>query len=208
MDAQKELNNPKIRNIFKGKIITGVEFSTIYNGEGIEILGYNIDLDIIDEFIKKSYLTGIEYGKKELELTKEKYTSIGVRLDFDGIVYDPNTTLVREVILKEIRKHPENDRFFLNLDSKNCFSLYTREEVLNPKSPLYINREEMLPTLEDVISIIHQSGGIAFLAHPFTYSNTIMESLEDIIKQYDLDGLECYYTTFTTEQTNILEKLC
>ena len=30
----------------------------------------------------------------------------------------------------------------------------------------------------------------------------------DIISNYDLDGLECFYTTFTDEQSNYLVKLC
>ena len=42
----KELVNPEIRNIFKGKIIRGVELNTKILGIPIEILGYDVDTEI------------------------------------------------------------------------------------------------------------------------------------------------------------------
>ena len=56
--------------------------------------------------------------------------------------------------------------------------------------------------------MIHESGGLAFLAHTFAYSPNIANSLLDILDNYKLDGLECFYTTFTKEQSNYLVSLC
>ena len=56
--------------------------------------------------------------------------------------------------------------------------------------------------------MIHDAEGIAFLAHPFAYSPNIANDLTNLIKNYNFDGIECYYTTFTEEQTNYLLKLC
>ena len=56
--------------------------------------------------------------------------------------------------------------------------------------------------------MIHKSGGLAFLAHPFAYSTNIPNDLLNIINNYELDGLECFYTTFTDEQTNYLINIC
>ena len=42
-------------NIFKGKIIKGCELNAEFQGRGIEILGYNINPDIIMEWREKYY---------------------------------------------------------------------------------------------------------------------------------------------------------
>lgn len=56
--------------------------------------------------------------------------------------------------------------------------------------------------------MIHNSGGLAFLAHTFAYSPNIANELLNIINNYELDGLECFYTTFTKEQSDYLVSVC
>ena len=56
--------------------------------------------------------------------------------------------------------------------------------------------------------MIHSAGGIVFLAHPYEYSTNITDNLQSIIDNFKLDGLECYYSTFTEAQTNRLLELC
>ena len=59
-------NNSDLKSIFKGKIITGCEFTTTYKKNLIEILGYNFDYKKIDEYLSKYYsLEGIRrYGNR------------------------------------------------------------------------------------------------------------------------------------------------
>lgn len=66
------------------------------------------------------------------------------------------------------------------------------------------------PSLDKIIDIIHKSGGIAFIAHIYEYSSidNKNETLNKIIKEYNLDGIECYYSTFTDEQTQYLIEFC
>ena len=42
----------------------------------------------------------------------------------------------------------------------------------------------------------------------YAYSENIAKEILNIIDKYDLDGLECFYTTFTEEQSNYLVNLC
>ena len=109
---------------------------------------------------------------------------------------------------KEIKSHPENNCLFLEEKSKEETSSFTRNEIYNPKSPLYVDESSLFPSLEKAIAMIHESGGLAFLAHTFAYSPNIANSLLDILDNYKLDGLECFYTTFTEEQSNYLVSLC
>jgi len=208
IEAHFKLLDPNIRNIFSGKIITGVELTTTYKGETIEVLGYGFDLEIMQQFLDENVLTFEEKQLKEYELIKNQYKKIGVIFDEEDIVFDPKKESSRPAFAVAIKKYPENYKFFLNQDSIDKDSGFTRNEVYNPKSPLYVDESSLFPSLEVVIRAIHEAGGVAFLAHTFAYSPNIAKELLNIIENYELDGLECFYTTFTEEQSNYLVSLC
>jgi len=85
---------------------------------------------------------------------------------------------------------------------------FSRNEIYNPKSLLYVDESSLYVSLEEAIAIVHKNGGLAFLAHPFAYSQTIASKLDEITSNYKFDGLECRYTTFNNEQTEYLENYC
>lgn len=208
IQAYYELKENEIRDLFSGDIITGVEITTTYNGETIEVLGYGFDLEMMQQFLNSNVLTYEEKQLKEYELIRNQYRKIGVIFDENNIYFNPKEESSRIAFLKEIKKYPENYKFFLNEESISTASAFTRNEVYNPKSPLYVDESSLFPSLEKTIDIIHQSGGLAFLAHTYAYSSNIANELINIIDNYDFDGIECFYTTFTEEQSNYLVQLC
>lgn len=208
IQAHFELQNSNIRDKFKGKIISGIEITTTYKGETIEVLGYGFDLDTMQQFLNDNVLTFEEKQLKEYELIKNRYKDIGVIFDENNIQFNPRIESCRPALAIEIKKHPENYKFFLNQESINTASGFTRGEVYNPKSPLYVDESSLFPSLGLAIEMIHHSGGIAFLAHTFAYSPNIANELLNIISNYELDGLECFYTTFTREQSDYLVNVC
>lgn len=208
IQAHFELQNSNIRDKFKGKIISGIEITTTYKGETIEVLGYGFDLDTMQQFLNDNVLTFEEKQLKEYELIKNRYKDIGVIFDENNIQFNPRIESCRPAFAIEIKKYPENYKFFLNQESINTASGFTRGEVYNPKSPLYVDESSLFPSLGLAIEMIHHSGGIAFLAHTFAYSPNIANELLNIISNYELDGLECFYTTFTKEQSDYLVDVC
>ena len=72
-----ELQNSNIRNKFSGKIMTGIEITTTYKGEIIEILGYNFDLKTMQQFLDQNVLSFEEKQLKEYNLIKNRYKEIG-----------------------------------------------------------------------------------------------------------------------------------
>ena len=78
----------------------------------------------------------------------------------------------------------------------------------NPNSRFYVNQSSLYISFQDAIDIIHKAGGFAFLAHPFVYSKNIVENLDEIVARFNLDGIECYYYSFTYEQTQYLLDFC
>ncbi len=208
IQAHFELLNPNIRNKFKGEIITGIEITTTYKGETIEILGYGFNIETMQQFLDDNVLTFEEKQLKEYELIKTQYKKIGVVFDEKNIQFNPKVESCRIAFACEIKKYPQNYNFFLKQESIITNTGFTRNEVYNPKSPLYVDESSLFPSLERTIEMIHESGGLAFLAHTFAYSSNISNDLINIINNYDLDGLECFYTTFTDEQTNYLTNIC
>ena len=208
VSAYEELKIPNIRNKFQGIIISGVEITTTYHGEIIEVLGYGFDLNMMKEFLAENVLNFEQKQRKEYELIKKKYQEIGVIFDERNINFNPQKESCHVAFWKEIKKHPENASLFLEKKSKESASSFTRNEVYNPNSPLYVDESSLFPSLEKAISMIQESGGKGFLAHTYAYSSNIATSLLDIVDNYKLDELECFYTTFTKEQENYLVNLC
>ena len=68
-----ELKSSNIRNLFGGEIISGVEITTTYNGEIIEVLGYEFDSNIMQTFLNDNVLTFEEKQLKEYELIRNQY---------------------------------------------------------------------------------------------------------------------------------------
>ena len=206
--AYEKLNDPEIRRLFKGEIITGCEITTAYNGEVIEVLGYGFDLLIMKELLSNNVLTFEQKQIKEAELIDRQFKKIGLKFNSKNIKFNPKKESSRVAFCNEIKKYPENFVFFLEKKSVESNTGFSRNEVFNPKSPLYVDETSLYPSLEKTIEMIHQAGGFAFLAHPFSYSPTIVEEIENITNIYNLDGIECYYTTFTNQEISYLLDYC
>ncbi len=207
IQAHFDLHKKAIRDLFPNPILSGIEITTTYLGETIEILGYGFSVEKMQPLLAKHVLTFSEKQQKEFELIKTQYRKIGVHFDEAKISFDPNHESSRVSFVQEIKRYPENFRFFLHQETITSNSGFTRMEVYNPKSPLYVDESSLFPSLEEAISMIHKAGGLAFLAHPFAYSPNIPQALETILDHYELDGLECFYTTFTQEQSDYLVNL-
>lgn len=203
LKSYEELN--EIRSIYSGKIINGVELTTSYKGEIVEILAYNFDLDKMQKLMLEEKVIVERRYQKRFKLMKNRYKDLGIKFDYS--LFDEDEEVHIKDIHRELVKHPENDRFFLDIKNKNTRTLFFRNELYNPKSKLYVDQTNHYPDLTTILSIIHRAGGLAFLAHPYIYSKNIILELENIINNYQIDGIECYYTTFTEEQTKHLLKI-
>ena len=206
------------RHLFGGRILTGVELSTIFHGEVIEILGYGIDTMLMSELIGRNYPTFYEKQVKEAQLDTLALLKAGVILDPDFVeamtekpqsIFDPYHDTNRPYLLREIKRHPENARFFAS-DEEFCTigeGKFTRNYLFNAKSAIYSDQSSLCPDIAQVIDMIKQCGGLSFLAHPFVYSDNIISALDEIA-EYGLDGMECFYGTFTPEQKRFMYDYC
>lgn len=218
VDAYYDLKDEKIREIFNGIIVNGCEVTTTYNGEVIEVLAYKIDIEKFREKLAENTLSERDRKLRKYKvscMTVDTLSKKGVKFrgNFGDEIYknprqfyDHKNEAVMDAILREIKSFEENAKYFGGLDNmkKITSKEFVRKMVFNPKSELFINLSTIYPSLEKVLEIIHECGGLAFLAHLYVYSETIAENLDTIIRDYDFDGIETYYTLFTEQQIEFL----
>ncbi len=207
------------RDAFSGKIITGVELSTTYKGELIEILGYGFDVPSVKEFIQNGYLGFAEKTLKERLLILEQYKNKGIVMSDEfcynmehnpTVYYRPDKESCRDIFLEEIKSHPENEVFFGGKKEMQEVSnrSYFRNHYGRPSSMLYVDVSSLFPSFERVLTTLHNAGGYAFVAHGFLYSDHFTNDIEKIATDYEIDGFECYHSLFTKENSEYLLHLC
>lgn len=198
----------KNNNIFSGIIIKGCEINAEFQHKAIEILAYNIDTDIITAWREKYY--SIDQIKNNTKKIYDRFLNI---LDKKGIIYNRENIrpqkdekeYIERPIWEEIVKHPEN-KDIIGEEYFNSLGIFFRKEITNPNSEYFLNRVGTFPKVEEVVDIIHQAGGKAFLAHPFEYKfDDTIKFINDLTQKVELDGIECFHPSSSDDnKKNIL----
>lgn len=208
----------KYRNDFSGRIIPAVELSTVFEGESIEILGYGIDYVRMKKLISENYFSYYEKQVKEAKLDTDAVLRCGAVLDDSFVkamyhspesIFDPSRLPCRPALLAELRRHPENARFFKSKEEFDTIDhqRFSREYLFNSRSTLYSDQSSLSPSIYKVIDMIRECGGLTFLAHPFMYSAGFIDRMPSVCDR-GLDGVECHYGIFNAEQKKYLVDYC
>lgn len=200
IDAYEELKKINSIDYYKGKIIIGCEFKCFLDEYNIpiEVLGYGFNLNKIKNYLNNNIM---ETQSKYLNFLKKQ----GKKL---GLIFNPDLKLndkhcyASAVFQEELIRYNENQEIMKNNNIALEPNFY-RAEQCNKNSIFYIDEKEDIIDLRKMIKIIHNAGGVVFLAHPYIYNNvnSVEEMVGNIAKTYDIDGIECYYSTFNKKQT-------
>lgn len=196
-DTCKQYEDETLKNnkIFSGKIIKGTELHATFQNKNIEILAYNINPSIINEWCEKYYSE--DKLKEQQEICRKRLFDI---CDRHGLIYDESkirkpkkaSEYVERPIYEEVMAHKENHKILGEFTES--FSIFFRKGLANPDSSYFMNHIEFRPKYKEVIDIIHKAGGKAFLAHPFEYKfEDTIAFINDLRKEAELDGLECFH---------------
>ena len=177
-------------------LIPGVEIITSYKGVIIEIIGYEIDIDVLDELLQRK--------SEGLKSTKEVlYEGLNRVIEKTGITFDrsviENVNALVGPFYKELMSYPENKRLFENEETVDTLKKFIYNHLYNPDSPFFVDMSPTKPKLEDVIDMIHKSGGRASLAHAGRYKSLDMKKKIDEIIKLGLDAIEVYYPDHNQE---------
>ncbi|MBQ7411078.1 MAG: hypothetical protein IJW20_06835 [Clostridia bacterium] len=204
VDAYYDMN----RNLFSGKIIPGIELRTSCFGVAIELLGYGFDIDKMKETIKKyHYKNTEELDSYMIHLAYEQYTKKGVKLNSNFIdeFNTPASPRLSKYVKSAIMNHPENEIFSKEIPEGKSFF---RTCMTNPNHPLFLDLSPAFPTVAELIKAIKDAGGIVSIPHIFQYKEYAKKILFHLLDNYDIDLVECYYSSFTPEQTEFLIDVC
>lgn len=197
---------------FREKLFHGIEIKCTYQKRTIEVLGYKIDTKKMNKWMKDFYK---DKQKKDLQLKYfnmlyEKCKKLNYVLPKkDEIKWNPETDWASFTIYSELKKINENKEKMPN-DMWENFSGFNRKYCNDPNHILYIDKSKDYPTFEQTISVIKECGGLVFMPHMFIYKwvEDKKKFIENIVENYDIDGLECYYTDFSKEETTYMVELC
>lgn len=176
--------------------IPGVEISTDYNGVEIHVLGYNIDINNAPLLERLKVCRESRDGRNEKIIKKLQEQGFEITMD-DIRPADPNETIARPHIAKQLlKKHYVSS-------VKEAFDKYLAEGRC-----CYVER--IMPTPQEAISLIKNSGGIAVLAHLMYYKKLDAAQKAELtaqLKEAGLTGIEAYYNTYTPEEEEFVKSL-
>lgn len=177
-------------------VITGVELTCKDDGCRKDILGYGIDIDIINEYLKPFKDKDYKLKKQQFLLNqfKEKCSKLGLYFSEDIEVKTGEKAEAYHLLRNDLQKYPENIRVIPDIANDETF--YWRH-YSNQASPLFVDESYDNPTFSEAIELIHRAGGLAFLAHPFLYSAED-EKVKRLVKravEAGIDGVELHHST-------------
>lgn len=208
-EVLKGIDVPKI---YSGHIIPGIEIKCSYLKRNIEILGYKIDTDKMNSWMKEFYKDKqkSQLQTKYFNMLYEKCTNMGLRLTpKNEIVWNPNNDWASVTIYEDLKKY-ESNKEKVPEDLWESFRGFSKKYCSNPNHELYIDKSSDYPSLQEAINAVKECGGLVFLPHLFIYKwvDNKEQFIDDILKNYDIDGIECYHSELTDQQSQYLLNLC
>jgi len=170
------------------EIVPGVEFSTVYGGEGVHILCYIMDLSHPELLAELARLRDDRFTRGERMVAKLQ--ELGYPISFErvrelaegGNIIRPHVAqaLVEAGVVPTV---------------KDAFS----EELIGSKGRAYVEKHALHPL--DALALIHRAGGVCVLAHPGTWreASAVPPRLIEELAEAGLDGIEASHPEHTPE---------
>ncbi len=178
-------------------VIPGVELSVISSRGNMHMLGYLIQVDSpsLSSVLKKVQKARAARNPKILE----KLCSLGLELteqdlqdvSAGGQIGRPH--IARAMVAKGyVRSVSE------------AFDKYLKKDA-----PAYVPKSILTPS--EAVKTIHEAGGVAVLAHPFSLDFGTFSRLEEVLSglvELGIDGIECYYSEHSRKLTDFCIEFC
>lgn len=206
IEAYNELRKNDYKKIYTGKIISGAEFTTVYDGVTFHLLAYNFDCSKIENWINEKY----KCQKPNLNLEFEYMINSCKKnkIIIDNLEYKVEEGWPIDIIFPAIKKYEEN-RVFFTEDEWNNIDVFFNSCVTNKDFPVFVDFEIHYPNANEVSKRVREAGGKTFLAHIYRYNlNKLLDFINLLNKNHIIDGVEVYHSRFTNDQMVLLEEYC
>jgi predicted metal-dependent phosphoesterase TrpH len=207
-EGYKELAKLDVKKYFSGQIINGVEIKCAYKKRLIEILGYKVDPKVINNFMEEFHKTKSKeiLQQKYFDILHERCTDMGLVMSKkEDIEFNPKTDWASIKIYNDIKAHEEN-KLKVPDDFWSEFNIFSKKYCGDVNYPLYIDKSEDYLQLDEAIKLVKDAGGLVFLPHIFIYkwAEDKKKLLDDIVAEYDIDGIECMHSEFSQDDIDYL----
>lgn len=234
----QQLSPEELKNYTDIRLLPSIEMPARFNYTNSDGENYNIELHILGY--------GVDIEKEELmqRFCDRKYKSINqeeelqrlikigheIGLEFsDEDVYldleDDNRKFAGRAFMQALMKNMdanlcqkgEVDEKKLSYELRQDWRAFQNTCVKDPKNPFYLDMASLNPDVSEVIDLIHQMGGKAYLAHPSAYFakvgtkkdidkafREVVRFVENFIQEYSpkkrnrthIDGVEVYHPSY------------
>lgn len=172
------------------ELVAGLELSAATTGDDMHLLAYlfnpkNAELAAVLETLR------VERNERGQHMV-EKLNELGLDLSLDAVVQAAGGAAIG-------RPHIADAMLAQGL--VGSFSEAFRRYIGN-SGPAYLPKSKMKP--QETIALIHRSGGVAVLAHPFI--NEMHKHIETLA-DFGLDGLEVCHYSHSRQKVRELERL-
>ncbi|WP_110113398.1 PHP domain-containing protein [Bacillus sp. CGMCC 1.16541] len=170
-------------------VIPGIELTTYFQGERIDILGYGLEeTEELNRILKQVRSQREERAHYIIEKFHEQGMTITIE---DVYEFSQGAVIARPHIAKAVVA-----KGYVK-DVKTVFDFYLGDGKV-------CSVEKLQLTPKQGVSLIQQSGGLAVLAHPAVIKN---QDLVTELLSYGFDGIEVHHPLHTTAQETMYRKL-
>lgn len=205
VDAYFEIDKNKLKSS-NVKLLPGIEFSFNYNGVSKDMLAYGIDIEKTKKWLSERYSREFSIKKQQdiLENFKIQCRNHNVKFDEDLKCETGKKSEAYLKMINSITSYEENKNLDINFETG-----FYRGYFSNPKTDWYVSETMGLPTISEVVELIHSFGGVAFLAHPFDYRCDETEKLKMIDDAIvaGVDGIEVKHYSNAGTNVQVLKEI-
>lgn len=206
LKAYRELEKIDFKKIYKGILITGIEFSTVYDGVSFHLLAYDFDYEKLNNWVLENYENKKPDLEKEFEYMVQSCKKNNIKIG--NLKYNKNDGWPIDIIFPEIKKYNENRKYFTEKEW-NDIDVFFNSCITNKKFPVFVDFSIHYPKADMVLKAVKEAGGKLFIAHLFRYNlENPIQFLDLLKKNKIIDGVEVYHSTFTEQEMRTLEKYC
>jgi 3',5'-nucleoside bisphosphate phosphatase len=170
------------------EIVPGIEFSTIYEGNGVHVLCYFMDAENPGLAAELQRLQEDRYTRGERMVAKLQ--ELGYPISFER---------VREIAEGGNIVRPHVAQALVEAGAVPTLKEAFSDELIGSGGRAYVEKHALHPL--DALELIHGAGGACVLAHPGTFRETkpVPVALIDELAEAGLDGIEASHPEHTPE---------
>jgi hypothetical protein len=174
------------------QLVPGIELSTDLGKADVHLLGYGLDVDSkpLQEFLRWQREGRLARVQTIVRILREN----GMPIEVDRVLQIAGEATVGR---------PHVARALLEkgyvASVQEAFDLW-----LGNGKPADVDRDKLIP--EDAIRLIHENGGVVFVAHAIFIGDDYQEAVESLAR-WGLDGIETYYKHYDAETIRAHERI-